>query len=145
MYVQEWKGMVMIRLHIIYLSIPDPMAALFTRTSTGQENLDRNSVTKFLTSTKIILDIHVPRFTCLKREEYSDLNFFLKFKFLWFWFGLEILRSVYKDQFFKCWTVSVCFNINSEQKVAPSLLRVEKISLKKLSKGYPKFHNFVMN
>ncbi len=36
--------------------------------------------------------------------------------FMWFWFGLEILRLVYKKAFFKYWAVSILFDLLTSQK-----------------------------
>jgi hypothetical protein len=56
------------------------------------------------------------------REGSSDFDIFLKFNILHvFWFGLEILRLVYKKAFFKNCTVSIFFN--PPKKVALPLIR----------------------
>jgi hypothetical protein len=47
-----------------------------------------------------------------------------------FWFGLEILRLVYKKAFFKYLTVSILFDLLSSKKVALPLRRVLKNSSK---------------
>jgi hypothetical protein len=46
--------------------------------------------------------------------------------FMWFWFGLEILRPVYKKRFFKYWSVSILFELLTFKKTTPSLIRVVK-------------------
>ncbi len=55
--------------------------------------------------------------------------------FRWLWFGLEILRLVYKKRFLKYWTVSILFDLLTSNKIAPSHIRAEKNSSKLGAKG----------
>ncbi len=55
---------------------------------------------------------------------------------MWFWFGLEILRLVYKKKFFKIFNGFYLIWAFNFKKTAPSLMRVEKkISSKLGAKG----------
>jgi hypothetical protein len=58
--------------------------------------------------------------------------------FMWFWFGLEILRLVYEKRFLKYWTVSILFDLFlTSEKTALSLIRVEKKNYLEIGrKGY---------
>jgi hypothetical protein len=57
-----------------------------------------------------------------------------------FWFGLEILRLVYKKVFFKIFL----FDLLSSKKVTPPLIRVEKNFFKTERTGYQKKQNFAL-
>ncbi len=54
--------------------------------------------------------------------------------FMWFWFGLEILRLVKKIIFLKYWMVSIIFDLLTSEKIAPFLIR-KLISSKFAAKG----------
>jgi hypothetical protein len=61
-----------------------------------------------------------------------------------FWFGLEILRLVYKKHFWKYWTVSILFDLLSSRKVPLSLIIVENSIQKIVCKGYQKKRNYAL-
>ncbi len=63
---------------------------------------------------------------------------------MWFWFGLENLRLVYKTVFLKYWIVSILFDFLSSKKTAPFVIRVEKYFFKIGRKGYPKKQNYAL-
>ncbi len=63
--------------------------------------------------------------------------------FMWFWFGLEILRLVHKKAFFKI-SVSILFELLTSKKTAMSLIRVEKNFFEIGRAGYQKKQNFVL-
>jgi hypothetical protein len=64
--------------------------------------------------------------------------------FMWFWFGLEILRLLYKKVVLKYWTTSILFDLLNSKKIALSLLRVKKKFFKIGRKGYQKKRNFAL-
>ncbi len=59
----------------------------------------------------------------------------------WFWFGLEILRLVYKGIFFKYWMVML-FCLLSSKTCSTAPFRVKKIILWNCPQGYRKKRNF---
>ncbi len=61
-----------------------------------------------------------------------------------FWFGLEILRLVYKKHFWKYWIVSILFDHLSSRKVPLSLIIVENSIQKIVCKGYQKNRNYAL-
>ncbi len=65
--------------------------------------------------------------------------------FMCLWFGLEILRLVFKKAFFKILNVFLSYlTFNPPKKVALPLIRVEKKFFKIVRKGYQKKRNFVL-
>jgi hypothetical protein len=67
--------------------------------------------------------------------------------FMCFWFGLEMLRLVYKKAFLKYWTITYYWSYLTfypPKKVAPPLIRVLKNFFKIGHTGYQKKQNFAL-
>jgi hypothetical protein len=61
-----------------------------------------------------------------------------------FWFGLEILRLVYKKAFFKYLTVSILFDLLSSKKSSTAPEKSKKKFFKIVPKGYQNKQNFAL-
>ncbi len=105
------------------------------------DNADRGMAGKFYVNLRQMCK----RISFLKIQYWvGSRNFPRSLCFMWFCFGLEILRLVYKKVFyFKYWSVSILFDLLASKKTAPSLIRDEKkISSKLGAKGIKKSGKF---
>ncbi len=80
--------------------------------------------------------IIIPLYTLHTLCRVGSSDFLRSLCFVWFWFGLKILRLVYKKAFFKTLNGSILFDFLTSKKIASSLIRVfKKYSSKLDAKG----------